>query len=263
MRAQQFIKEAPVKPYAREELTVESALAVIKEHCSQSLGMINGNSPLWRGMNNHSEDLLNIWPETGIRKSQNTTNQYTQLLSNSPFMRGFPQRNKSIICSTSMAVARGYGGGYNNLFAIIPYDNVEIGVCPEDDLWDTMVEVDEFNWYGKMSMFNEWLDNHMRLPEQFADMKAALKNPDSVAYKTVSRRFLDAGRTDDPEALIPILFKALQPKRLGFQLLSPSQFVANVPSRKECWVSGPCVAIRNTLWDYMIAGVKRDNNASN
>lgn len=256
MRASQFITEAPVKPYAEEELTVESALSVIKEHCSQSLGMISGNKPLWRGMKNHKEDILNIWPETGVRKSQNTTNQYTQLLSNSPFMRGFPQRSKSIICSTSMAVSRGYGGGYNNLFAIIPYDNVEIGVCPEDDLWDTRVVMDEFNWRGRLIDFNDWLDSHLRLPEQFMDMKAALKNPESNTYRAVSRKFFDSGISEEPIALIPMLFNTLNPARLGFKLLSPAQFVADVPARKECWVSGPCVAIRESNWNEIVSGVK-------
>lgn len=263
MRAKQFIKEAPVKPYAREELTVENALAVIKEHCSQSLGMITGNTPLFRGMNNHSEDLLNVWPETGIRKSQNTSNHYTQLLSNCPYMRGFPQRNKSIICSTSSSIARGYGGGYNNLFAIIPYDNVEIGVCPEDDLWDTKVEIDEFNWYGGMVSFNRWLSIDMRLPESFAAMKVALNNPASSTYSKVKSEFAKHNIPGEPIELINILFNALRPEKLGFKLLSPAQFVANVPERKECWVSGPCVAIRTILWESIVARVKGGNNAGN
>lgn len=252
MRAYQFLKEAPVTPYQTEESSIGEAVATIKEHCSQATRMIVDNKPLWRGMNNHPEKILQIWPETGERKSQNTTDHYTQLMSNSPLMRGFPQRNKSVICSTSPQTAGGYGsigysGNGSGLYAIIPYNHVEIGVCPGSDLWDIKVTVPELEIYDKsMTYINDRLDN-FALAENFRTMQQQLNDPTSIPYQRVAAFFERNrfGRPDPytPEKLIPALFKALAPKNIGLQLMNVSEFATNPPERRECWVSGPCVAI--------------------
>ncbi len=252
MRAYQFITEAPVKPYETELSTIVESVATIKEHCSQAIPMLINNKPLWRGMNNHSEKILQIWPETGERKSQNTSNYYTQILANSPLLSGFPKRNKSVICSTSSDTARGFAGGAwggGGLYAIIPYDHVEIGICPTSDLWDINVTIPELEIYGKsMTYLNEKL-YQFDLAENFRTMQQQLNNPTSIPYQKVAAFFARNrfGRADQytPEQLIPALFKALSPENLGLQLMNVSEFAANPPERKECWVSGPCVAIHS------------------
>lgn len=247
MRAHQFIAEAPITPYETEPSSIGQAVATIKEHCSQAIPMLVNNTPLWRGMNNHPERILQIWPETGERASQNTSNHYTQLLSNSPYMRGFPQRNKSVICSTSHTTASSYGAiGFGSgawLYAIIPYDNVEIAVCPTNDLWDIEVTIPEIDLYQKsMRIMNDTLAE-FGLSENFKFMQAQLNNPRSTPYKNLNKHFQAHYMKITPEQLIPAIFKALQPKNLGFKLLSVQEFAANPPVMKECWVGGPCVAI--------------------
>jgi hypothetical protein len=234
MRASQFITEEEILPYQREELSTKKFVAMFKQNCTQSMALFD--NPLWRGMSNHKEEIVAIWPETGVRASENTSNHYTELMSHSPYMRGWPRRDASIICSSGRDYAESFG---RNLYAIFPFDGVEIAVCPGMDLWNTVIKLHQYRQeFSAMNYFNDWLDE-LNIPDSYEQMVAALKNPNSPA----SQRLVYKGI--DPKTFLPSLLKALSPANTGFQLLSIPQLAAAHPFNKECWIGGPCIAVKS------------------
>lgn len=240
MRATQFIKEAVVTPYEHEELDIKAAVDTLNKYCSQSVSMIA--NPLWRGMTNHKENIFTLWPETGQRKSENTSNHYTEIMSNSPYMRGWPRRDKSIICSSGVSYAEGYTGYGSEVYAIFPYDNVEIAVCPTEDLWDIRVSVPGFTKKVDMDDLNKTLLRY-RIDGTYEEMTQQLNNPSSIQYIDVKQEL-----KIDPPTLLPSIQKVLSPEHAGFKLMSVNEFASAPPINKECWVSGPCVAMKESVW---------------
>lgn len=86
------------------------------------------------------------------RPSRHTENYYTVFLDY--YLKDFeefPKRSKSLICSTSRDKAKRYGYFYT----IIPYDNVKMGICKSDDIWNTFN--DELNplYIDNLAKFND------------------------------------------------------------------------------------------------------------
>ncbi len=257
MRANEFLIEAVVTPYEHETLTINTAVEMLNNYCSQSIAMLN--SPIWRGMSNHKQDIFTLRPETGLRKSENTTNQYTEILSNSPYMRGWPRRDKSIICSTGLSYASGYAGytagvGTSETYAIFPYDNVEIAVCPGEDMWDTKVTIPLLKMRFGIEELNDVLNRH-NLYGTYEEMVRQLNDPTSDQYEDVASEL-----EINPPDLMPAILKAMTPEALGFKLMSIQEFAANPPHNKECWIGGPCVAMKESLWQKFRKAVVNRNS---
>jgi hypothetical protein len=132
MKIHEIITEAEVTPYkfnTFEETQIDSVIEQLKEKCSVALSIFS--TPIWRGFQNHTQPIVIADPSTGVRKSQNTTNYFTSLIDSSPYMKGWPKRSKSFICSTS-----NYAGEFGKTYAIFPVDNARIAVCPGFDIWE-------------------------------------------------------------------------------------------------------------------------------
>ncbi len=53
------------------------------------------------------------------------------------------ESSKSIVCSTDLGTARGYG----YVYTVFPYDNCKIGICPQTDIWNTTAFIsDHITW---------------------------------------------------------------------------------------------------------------------
>lgn len=80
----------------------------------------------------------------GLKASENTQyNLYTRLFSDIlPSWKDYPPRNRSFICTSSTNKALGFTSllvtidlWENNIYAILPKNGADIGVCPASDLW--------------------------------------------------------------------------------------------------------------------------------
>lgn len=252
MKSTEFLTEKEVRPYEHEELTIEKAVEMLNKYCKQSRSMVD--APLWRGFKNHSEEVFAAWPETGERKSQNTTNHYTEILANSPYMRGWPSRSNSFICSSSFIGAYGFAGG-RQPHVLFPFDNVEIAVCPKSDLWNSTVTIPQLKINkAHIEDVNGFLKVKLGLPDNFAGMVATLRDPTSRCCRELLPKFGIA-----PDKLIPILFDAYSPDKLGFELMSIAEFSSTHIDDRECWVGGPVVAISRALFDRFKSAIAAGN----
>lgn len=255
MKSTEFITEREVTPYQSEELEIERARETMNKYCTEAFPMLK--NPIWRGMTGSAKVIM-INPATGVRKSQNTANFYTDLVDSSPFMAGWPKRSSSLICSTSRDYAGSYQWGEKSLYAIFPMDGTKIAMCSDRDMWDTNVSIPELrkNFTGtgnNMSRFNDWLSD-LNLNDNPGWMETAHKSP------YVIDECEEYGQ--DPKNFISILHKALSPKNAGFQLLTVPEYIAtNLPQSdygREVWIGGKVIAIRYTLWSEMVGDHDND-----
>jgi len=263
MKSTDFLNEAEVTPYQFKDLPVKKAVALLNEHCRQSLAMIH--NPLWRGMRNHDKPIVMIDPSTGERKSQNTSNYYTELIDNSPYFEGWPKRSKSLVCSSSQDYSDSYAGA-DGLYALFPYDGVPIAVCPDEDIWATPVTMPGLGLsYGpsedSLNEFNHFLRYSLNLPSSFKDMVKVVKSPRfSDDLENWRSQLLPAEQREvvTPETFIDYVQYHLSPRECGFRLMTIAQFAKFPPDTKECWVGGPVIAIRADVYKQFVDAVTKD-----
>jgi hypothetical protein len=247
MKVNDIILEREVKPYQSKVLEINRAVELLNQHCRESLVLIK--NPIWRGMIDHSAQILTIDPSTGIRRSQNTYNYYTEIMDHSPYMKGWPKRSASFVCSSSYSYASSYAYDIKRgTFALFPYDGVKIAVCPERDIWETNIVIPEFklkfvNKNRNLSNFNYWIRRYVP-DDSWQALSQAHLRPEVIK--------LCRENGVDPKQFLPILMKAFSPEKTGFKLLTPAQFVAEAPKNRECWIGGPMVAINNPLYERFL-----------
>ena len=209
-------------------------------HCNEAISFGFLKFPIWRGFRSLNEPFKELDSSVGERESQNTSNHYTLLLDNSPYMSGWPKRSKSFICTSDPSYASGYG----KIYMLIPFDGVKIAVCPYRDFWFTPLKLPEFghqyggDYHCDMSGFTEWLDSLGLPATSFEDM---------VSYTLTDnfmRNIADYKANIPPQKFIPYLQMRLQPKLTRLKLMTIPEYAAAKPKQREVWFSGPCYAIK-------------------
>lgn len=242
----QPIKEAAVTPYKDQTLELAKAMELLNTHCKQALSTIQ--NPIWRGMGDRG-DIVQIDPGSGIRVSQNTSNHYTELMDNSPYFAGYPMRSNSLVCTVSKERGNSYAMSKNYrrdaaLYAIFPYDNVKIGICPMDDIWETEVDLSGPMGDRYRTTFGDLPGNliSMNLLETYWRMQEAVKQP------KFAERLRRMNSTSTPQTFLDDVMKRMAPHNTGFQCVSIAHFAKTELDDEEVWFSGPCIAIRHDLY---------------
>lgn len=249
MRATEFLTEREVKPYDSVDLELNVAMKHLNEHCSEALAMLE--YPIWRSMKNHREPLVYISPSTGERESQNTANFYTILMDNSPYFAKYPKRSKSLVGTTDLGRARNYAG---TTYALFPYNGTKIGVCPDADIWDTRLDLDELG--GSVYDFpdlNNCLRDDLWLPPNWNGILNNIKTPKFAERLYNITPKYNGVPMMTPENFLEKILTAMSPARTGFQLLSMKQLANRRGEKKtEVWFSGDCIAIEMNLWKQFV-----------
>lgn len=118
---------------------------LLKTHCTQ---FSFNDKPIYRGIVGLESDYYKIDPTLYIRKSARSSNFFNVIVSNSPFWNHIPSREKSIICTINIKLARSYGEGH--VYRIIPFDNSKWGLS---HIWFKM-----YNDFNLMS-FNDTISD--------------------------------------------------------------------------------------------------------
>ena len=121
------------------------------------------------------------------RISQNANyNIYTRLLSDIlPSWKEYPKRNHSFICTNNINRADDYG----NIYIVLPKNGTKLGICPEEDIWDSFqtlpYTLNDFNI--ELSAFLLWILN--------------TDNSDNTYNKINMAKLFENGTTDEIENL--------------------------------------------------------------
>lgn len=243
----QNFKEFLTESQHKTEISDSEAIKLIKTQCRDAFQNAP-TRPIIRGMHDGKTSFI-IHGENSERKSANTSNYYTVIFDHVLSKSGYPKRSKSIICGNWKNLA--YAGGFGSLYAILPYDGVKIGVCPEYDMWRTVIKTG-LTGVGNdveydVNEFNDILEN-ARVPQtSFIDIVNHIeellnKGADKLNYsenRLIS--FFNKGEVKEQ------LEKAYS-EDMGFSLHT-TETVYSLEKRRELWISGKCIAVPLTFYE--------------
>lgn len=231
----------------------------LREHCSDAMWMFKSPTAtaIFRGDSKSAIEMINrkaaakVDPSKTARRSQNTSNYYTEILDNHPNMQEFPKRSRSFICSTSQQTAGNFSSARHpeNTLVLIPFNGTKIGVVGEIDLWIISISLfntttrnfeEMNNYFNELSIEDTW----QALNEFDKELKQ--DNPESV--KAFYRVFHNADpKKQDHRRFIEEIIKAYSPRKTGLKWYT-TQNLPRKMSESEVWVSGPCIALSSAAF---------------
>jgi len=124
---------ATIKDRSKIELQRDDLDNLLSGKYRYSFELAKDNCFIYRGEKGKKPEIF--LSRSGIRKSENTSNYYTDLMSNKlDCWKEYPRRDSSFICSTNFENAESYSSP-NNVYSILIPEGIKIGVCPKDDIW--------------------------------------------------------------------------------------------------------------------------------
>lgn len=182
---------------------------------------------LFRGMNSEYDQNVIIWPESNKhRPSANFHwDYYEHVLNHLPSWEGWPDRSKSIICSTDDNYASGYG--YN--YVVFPVDNAVLGVTSGQDFWDSTIN--QTTRLRSFGAFGHTFPSFVRNLVNISDTTT----PETIISD--AERLGILGDIDD----------ALSPQALGLTMASVQE-VAGITRSREVWTSDTCYGIQEDTY---------------
>jgi len=230
-------------------ITEEQVIEMLSVYCSKAVKTY-ALSPIYRGVNN-KDDYFYILPNPlKPRISANTANFYTLIMNNAPKWKKYPKRQ--IICSTNSNTAVSFGGGMRNSFQVFPYNGSKIGVCPTDDIWNS---IDMFN----LNTVNETIQY---LLEFFGmDWDDIKKYKQLInAFKKIKVKNIDWDNIYTTDEIVDSIssFTTLYDWAMDFYDPSKNGFkVIKVGSKlpigdNEVWLDSKCVMIRKKKVNYIM-----------
>lgn len=245
MKIVQSFKEYLTESQYKTKISDEEFLKLLKEKCSDALQ--NGkDTPIVRGMSGGEEAVI-IQGEAGGRESANTSNYYTIFLDHTLGPKGYPKRSKSIICSNWRN--RDYSNSFaeNYVFAIIPYNGVKIGVCPDYDMWET-----EFK-HGPDSIIGNRIESLNRAFKWAGIPQTTFDDAVKAIEKLLENEKLpiEDNPNDENHIFLAKMFKEgkvreqlekMYNEDMGFSLHT-TKTVYEIDEPREVWIGGKCLAI--------------------
>jgi hypothetical protein len=234
---------------------------ILKTRCSDALWMLDENNPnpIWRSMSH-----LPGGKEWGIvdpsRTSRTGGYPHTLLFPEHSDWMKLPPRESSLIGGSTSEIAEQYGNGAE--YAVIPYNNVRIGVVGQQDLFDIVVDVDirdgTTTLLGYICQFMEGLV-HGHTSETFQDF---VQDVSSDEFQTALQDAATDTQAVD-RAIAKHILAATTPLEgimslYDFNRLDPvpkvhtSKNLRTAPGwldGTEVWVNGPCVLIHPNAFD--------------
>lgn len=253
--------------------SVAANWADLKSHMSKistAITSFNQGRRLFRGLSYASEPVLHKpMMSPGDRVSSNTENYYTLFVDNHPSWAAYPPRSASMICSTSVSTASGYG----TLYIVLVEGDPLIGVCEQPDFWMSFhrlhhlgkfMDLSDLNRALKMIMeklvgIHDWApQNYSQLQEglHMIDEKNSLSFPnlppmgpvfgDEKRLKHAAEASVNLLKFQPGTTMMEKLSYILDPQANGFSLHKLSSMPAHMSDR-EAWVQAPAWLINTAL----------------
>lgn len=241
--------------------TLNDAVDIFLSKCSDAIWMIDAE-PLWRGDRNiklDDDDAGVVDTSATRRRSENTSNHYSEIFDNIPEYSDFPKRQRSFIASTSKNVAASFSG---RVFCIIPFNGVKIGVCPGPDMWDTHINIPELTGSEDVSIYdiNTFLQN-LEVADTWEaivelDRKLASEEDQYLMhlFYTPFKKF--APSPGAHRNFLKILRAGMAPQNTRMEVTTTKGLKQFSGKKQEVWVGGKCIILRDYDWDKFVHLVK-------
>lgn len=217
------------------------------------------------------EQLGWIEPYNFKRTSENTNNYYTLIIDNSSRWSEYPERSRSIVCSTDKSKADRYvpfEGG--TVYRVVSDPSAKFGVCPQEDIFYSFPKLLKKFGFTSMNQFNLTLSSlydltvggSKEIPENdWENFKREInKIGESETFEKIYNHTMERGfehRYPDSEvsnfyefanlffpnynSMIEMLEDLMDPKDNGFEVKTFKE-LGNL-SEKEVWTSSSSLLI--------------------
>lgn len=247
MKYKDFISEATEdgisKMYTKS--TYDEVYEILKTHCMKNL---KNEDLLYRGMRK-SGDYLLAEGKKGNRKSIEVSNHYTKIIDEQlpKLSPDYPLRSQSLICCTGLSHARSFG---NQIYVVIPYDDVTVGVAQRYDIWYTKINIGHVN-VDMYKLNNLWddigADDEFRSLEHLAKYIASEYKAMEKGHVPENKIFMDM--FDGIDDIKQNVIDAYNVKNMKFEFIKLHEL--NTSIAREIWFSGKAVLIKEDLFNYI------------
>lgn len=140
--SEQQLQEGVVKKWYTSSMEVKDAITFLNTNAKAGLRAIQTGELIYRGFRSKIGDKKSAFyaidSSTGVRTSRDTDNLYQLMMSESQPLKaaGIHDRHKSMICSSGLSTADGYG----DIYVVVPLDGSSISVSDVDDIFNTYVK---------------------------------------------------------------------------------------------------------------------------
>jgi hypothetical protein len=220
---------------------------------------------LYRGLS-HTESSFRYKPQMqfGQRVSANTENYYTLIVDHDEAWSAYPPRSASIISSSQLHTAGGYGTSY----VVLPEGDPQIGICSRSDYWVSFPRVQALNKHSDLSdlnmiirrMAHMWAHTSNYKPADYRHLTQVLEIIDEeITARNINWRDYVHSDTDykmqeqaqfmlsTPEgSLLEKLQWLLNPEANGFSHAHLSEMQPLTDSH-EVWMHAPVYMIRTDV----------------
>lgn len=206
---------------------------------------------IFRGRRNNSKNFLLVNPAAVGRKSANTTNEYTLLMSNHPTWKQFPRRDSSIICTTSSRTAEQYGYTY----AVVLPQTFKVGICPANDLWASfdlssmgLRDLDRINDYLRSTVPSPKQDlTYQELADGINNYKFSVDSlPQSRREQVPPLQYIYQTANTTGKTPLDVVMDVLDPYTNHFGIATTISGLRAVEGYNyEVWTSDNCLLIDN------------------
>ena len=242
-------------------VSLSDAVELLHDNCSHAMSIFSHDTAIFRGdrMNDSAGKMCSIISTAGSkRKSVGPHgNYYTEILDNIPSMKDFPKRSSSLICTTDPKYAEEFG----ELRVIVPFDNAEIGILPDDDIWNMAIDLFPgiFNYMPFVEITRFF--SLMKVPDNWESIKkfcSLLESGDEKAKdlflnaieatcctKKNQPEKLEAYELVMKEGLLNLFDEALSPDKTKMKLTTGANFSKGdlKAISNEVWIGGTVIAI--------------------
>lgn len=244
MKANEIILENDIRTKEFLRKQDKTLYTNIIKFAPEALAAFKKGHAIFKGFDykfSYESSVLITDPKRVIRKSANTTNQYTLLFSNLPSWAEYPKRNRSIIATTSLRHASSYG----NAYLVLPFDGAKIGVCSSLDMWDTYYKNLGNNTIEMFASFLERKnisgDTYKKLISEIFYKRKYLGNGVSWLWRCTPKFAQALASCSTESDVISLLSLYLQPKSGGFKLTTISHLTKE---KREVWFDSKAFLIK-------------------
>lgn len=271
----QFLRELEDQDQTHDRWS--DAAEVYVKHCVKFPDIDN---PLYRISSSGEHKLKTRVPRERLSGSIGGTKDFQDMILSQQEWAGYPDRTRSIFCSTKKQFAIGpVEDDASNLLMIYPFDGVKIAMLDDKD-FNTMNMFKNTTWeeFEKMSSIKYMIMDCFSGFDEFdtsyrpADILKIMKriflkgdsgfDPGANGNEAAAEKYsnLDARQQRQLKTLVTEFPQKVTPKGVGAKLITSAEL--DLPGRvRECWFSGKYLSIPARDYEDFKAAVNKLQSA--
>jgi hypothetical protein len=229
---------------------IEDFYETIKKECKSALAAYKVGKIMYRGLYKDDSAVF-VQPSKFTRVSANTINLYTILIDNSRRWKSYPERSKSIICSSDYDTASSYGS--DEPYIVFPKDGYKIGVCPKADMWHSFRTSDIDDLFDFNSGVKKFINDKLKIPVNkddflsYGKFKKLLDDADEAIrivpdimnqISSLSNSTFGLIKNNYKGDMLEMLEEMLDPGRNGFKVINDMHSLPT--GNQELWTDADC-----------------------